>query len=471
MTATSPTPTINDPRASDAAWRATHSGTAGGLRVLDFLLSRLPLRIAEVLVWPLVFMWFIHYNRPRIAVQRALRRMGVRSTLTHAVRAYLAYSSVLVERHALMAGRLRPVLERKGPGIALIEAAVAEDGPLVFLGGHCGALEFGSVALEELGRAVRPVAVADPGADALLSGVGDPATGIGGSSSTIVADGTVKSGLRMLKALRAGEILCFKADRVLPGTAHEAVHAPFFGEPVAFPRGPVRIAITAKARAIVVSVFRVGVARYRVVADPLDLSSRDPDAITAEYAALLERQIREQPHQWFNFYPYWASDVDVVAAAPEIVPLSARAAEHALWGAVAASTALAGLDVVLGDSLMWAVTSGTVVERIVAGVGAVSWGMLAGSVAGVVGIVAGAEKSPAGRRNLRAHAQAIVAPLLAVAGPLALSAGVLATGAARGGLAAAVAVAWGVIFATVGPRARLPAVAALGATLIAALAL
>ncbi|GEM_PF-2102362 len=469
MTVTSPDPTINDSGAPRATWRATPSGTPLGLRVLDSLLRFLPLRVAEVLVWPLVLMWFIHFNHPRIAVQRAMQRMGRRPTLWYALRAYFAYSAVLVERWHLMSGRLRPTLDREGStGIEIIEQAVAGDGALVFLGGHCGALEFGSVALEELGRPVRPVAVADPGAGALLSGVGDPAKGIGGQSSTIVADGTVRSGLKMLKALRAGEILCFKADRVLPGTDDETVEVPFFGERVPVPRGPVRIALTARATAVVVSVFRVGVARYRVVADPLDLDGRDPDEVTARFVALLEEQIANQPHQWFNFYPYWSSDAAVVAEHPEEVPLSARAAEHALWGAVAASTALLGLDAVLGDSLLWALPAGALAERVVAGLGAVSWGMAAGVIAGGTGILVGGEKSLHGRRNLRAHAAAWAAPLVAVAGPLLLGAGLLQAATAQGWAAAAVAAAWGLAVGALGPSQRIVALAAVTTGWIAA---
>lgn len=462
MTATASDPSTDDTAAP--AWRATPSGTARGLSILNFLLARVPVRVAFVLVWPLVLMWFIHYNRPRIAVQRAMRRMGKRFTLTSALRAYFEYAFTLVERFYLMAGRLRPsVAQDTGGGVQAIEAAVAEDGPLIFLGGHCGALEFGSVALESLGRPVRPVGVADPGAGALLQGVGDPSRGIGGSLSTIVADGTVRSGLKMLKALRAGEILCFKADRVLPGSEDQSVSVPFFGEAVSFPRGPLRIALTARARVMVVSVFRQGTGRYRIVADPLDLSSRDADALTADFAALLEQQVRGQAHQWFNFYPYWPSDVAATDAHPEIVPLTARAAEHSLWAAVAASTSLLGLDRHLGDSLIWGLT-GEGAARLVGGVGAISWGLVAGIAVAVGGIVAGAEKTPDAARNVRAHAVGILAPGMAVAGPALLGSGLLASGAGSGTLAVFLAWAWGAAVGAVGPRYRRPMLAAIFAT-------
>ena len=473
MTATGTEPLADPGVASRVGWRATPSGSEGGMRVLDFLLRRLPIRVAYVLVLPLVLMWFIHYNRPRVAVRRAMRRMGHRFTLLPALRAYLEYAFVLVERYYLRVGRLRPTMDqRDGRGLALIEEQVRVDGPLVFLGGHCGALEFGAAALEGLGRPVRAVAVRDPGAGALQSGIGDPADRLTGDRATIVADRSIGSGLKMLKALRAGEVLCFKADRVLPGAEDEAVLAPLFGEAAAFPPGPVKIALTARARAVVVSVFRVGIARYRVDADILDLSSRDPEAITAAYAASLERHVRCNPHHWFNFYPYWASDESEVEAHPEVVPLGARAAEHALWGGLAGSTALVLLDRVVGASLLWGAPVGAaLVDRVVSGVGAVSWGIVAGILAAAVGIALGAQKQPDGRRNGRAYVQALLAPAIAVAGPMALGGGLVAAGVASGTpVALGAAAVWGAIIGVVGPRARLPALALVACFWVAGIA-
>ena len=420
------------------------------------MLRWLPLRAAYVLVLPLVLMWFIHYNHPRISVQRALARMGKRHTLVHAFRAYVAYAFTLVERWYMHAGRLKPSMQEadSGRGFRLIEEEVAEPGPLVFLGGHCGALEFGASALETLSRPVRGVAVRDPGAGALLSGVGDPADRVG-LGSTIVADGSVASGLRMLKALRRGEVLCFKADRVLPGAADASVAVDFFGEQVRFPGGPVKVALTARARVVVVSVFRSGPERYRVVADRLDLSGRNVEEITRRFAAALESQVREQPHQWFNFYPYWPSDSEAMRSQPEVVPLSARAAEHALWGAVATSVALGLLDSVLGGGLIWAPPADGGGGAWVLRMGMISWGLVAGIGAGGAGIVLGAEKQRDGSRNKLAHAQAAVAPLFAAVGPALLGGGLLQSGDAPGALSAlAAAVAAGWLGATLGPRFR-----------------
>jgi hypothetical protein len=276
----------------------------------------------------------------------------------------------------------------------------------------------------------------------------------------------------MLKALRSGEVLCFKADRVLPGS-DDGVPVQFFGEDVLFPPGPAAIALTARARAVVVSVFRVGPARYRVEADRLDLTGGDAKSITAAYAAMLEKHLRGRSHQWFNFFPYWPADAPASAAQPEIVPLAARAAEHALWGGVASSTGLLLLDRLLGASLVWGAVDGAgLVARAVAGVGSVSWGVVAGIAASVLGIVLGAEKQPDGRRNARAHVQAILAPTLGIGGLLMLAAPLISSGVASSTLtAAAVTWVWALGIATVGPRARKAAFAAVALTCLAALGL
>ncbi len=379
---------------SSTAWRAASSGPRWGLRFLDRAFARLPLRGAYLLVIGLSPMWFLHYNRPRYGVVRAMRWIGVRRPYWGALGAYAAYTLSLVDRYYIQAGRLTPTLAPGGR--EALDAAVKQEGPLVFLGSHCGSLELAVPALEELGRPVRAVAVPDPSAQQLLDGVGDAARDVGGARSTIVADGTPAAGIRMLKALKAGDVLAFKADRFLPGSElSQRVRVRIFGDEAWLPRGPAEVVRLGGARAWAISVFRVGPGRFRLLADEVDTTSGDAAEITAGYAAALERHVASQPDQWFNFFPYWIEDVAELAHHPETVPPPMRAAFPGLRGAVAA---------VVVAALLGLAGPGT----------ALTAGVAAGLLAGVLGATLGATVDVARRRNDVARATAAFAPALAV---------------------------------------------------------
>ncbi len=309
----------SSPAANLAGWRLTGSGPSWGLDILRGLFRFVPLRVGYILTWPLLVYWFLHFNRPRAAVVAGMRRMGTASPHLAAWKAYVSFAYALVERAYVAAGRLEPtVVHPGGRESHAVTVALADPSPVVLLGSHCGVWEMSRMDSSELGRTVRAVAVSDGGAATLLADVGDASASVGGIES-IVADGSMAAGLKMIKAVRAGEVLCLKVDRPLPGTKEDGtVVVDFFGAPARFPKGPADLVTISKARAVALHVFRTGVASYEVMAEPLEAG--DAASLTQSFAGSLERHLRARPDQWFNFYPFWEGDAEAVARLPETVP-------------------------------------------------------------------------------------------------------------------------------------------------------
>ena len=347
-----------------AGWRSAGFGPGWGLGFLETMFALLPLRLAYLLVVGLAPIYFMHHNRPRHSVVRAMRRMGLGLPWWRALGAYVQYTLTLVDRHYATAGRLHPRLDRRGGGEVYerLDRKLADGRPLVFLGHHCGALEMAVSALETQGRAVRAVAVQDPPSSRLLEIVGDSARSVGGARRAIVADGTMAAGLKMITALRSGDVLAFKADRALPGAA--ATHTiSFFGDRVDLPRGPEEIARLARADVEVLSVFRTGAGRYRVLADPLPIRATSQEMVQ-DFGRIFAQHLREQPNQWFNFFPWWRADRRELASLPSTVPPALRASAAALPGS------LAGLLVAAGVLLLGAApVRGALIESLLWGVG------------------------------------------------------------------------------------------------------
>ena len=117
--------------------------------------------------------------------------------------------------------------------------------------------------------------------------------------------------LRILEALRKGEVVAIEADR--PVDEHWA-WADFLGTPAPFPTGPYAIAAAAKVPVVATFAFAEGPGRYRFTAEPpreivLPRPGRD-DALrehAAWFAAHLETHARRYPYQWYNFYDFWTA--------------------------------------------------------------------------------------------------------------------------------------------------------------------
>jgi predicted LPLAT superfamily acyltransferase len=308
-----------------AGWRLTASGPGWGLGILRSLFRFVPMRVGYVLTWPMVVYWFLHFNRPRAAVVAAMERMGADRPMAAARKAYFTFACTLVERAYVAAGRIEPdVVHPGGRESHPVTLALQDPSPLMLLGSHCGVWEMSRMDSSTLGRTVRAVALPDPGTESLLADVGDAALSVGGVES-IVADGSMAAGLKMLKAVRAGEVLCLKADRPLPDSKPDAnLDVDFFGARATFPAGPANLIKVSKARAVALFVFRTGPAQYEVVGEQLALDGLDAAGITQAYATSMEQHLRTRPDQWFNFYPFWAEDRAKVASLPETVPPGMR---------------------------------------------------------------------------------------------------------------------------------------------------
>lgn len=322
--------------------------------LMAWLLRHLPLLGARVLAVPVVWAWFQHWNHPRICVTRAMQRLGAARPYWAAWRVFRAYAEHLLERHYLFAGRAEARLEPDAAGRAALDDAIASDQPTVLFGSHAGALELAGLLLGPTGRSIVAVTARDSGAGRLLRLVGDPAVGLG-SMKTVVADGTARSGLAMLTAVRSGRLLGIKADRPLPGTpAAQTVVVPLLGEDAALPLGPAKLARAVGARVIAVSVVRTGALQYRILSAELPQRGAPEDLVRA-YAQAVSEHAARYPDQWFNFHPLWRSDRGALAGVPLTIPMGLRAlgralARASLWaltlgGALAAGLALSGAPV------------------------------------------------------------------------------------------------------------------------------
>lgn len=114
-------------------------------------------------------------------------------------------------------------------------------------------------------------------------------------------------GLRLLKALRLGDLVAVQGDR--PRTTGRTCRVELFGRGVEVPVGPAALARAAGVALMPVFVFRLGRQRSQVVCRPPIRVDRAGEAGIHEamrrIAAEVEWAIRQRPHQWFCFRELW----------------------------------------------------------------------------------------------------------------------------------------------------------------------
>jgi len=123
---------------------------------------------------------------------------------------------------------------------------------------------------------------------------------------------TLETALRIRSALAANRVVTTLIDRPL---GRDRIDVMFFGRPTAFLRSPAMIGYLSGAPLLPAFMIRqadgrfigrFGEAIFVDTSKPTDESVRDA---TQAFAAQLERQICAHPHLWYQFYPYWQSQV------------------------------------------------------------------------------------------------------------------------------------------------------------------
>ena len=98
----------------------------------------------------------------------------------------------------------------------------------------------------------------------------------------------------------------------------------FLGEPAAFSDGPFRLAALLRRPVVFMTALYAGGNRYDIRFAPVaDFSEtvrgQRQDAVRdalACYVRLLEAHCREMPHNWFNFFDFWAPPAQASIPSP-----------------------------------------------------------------------------------------------------------------------------------------------------------
>lgn len=190
-------------------------------------------------------------------------------------------------------------------GFDRILAGRAKGKGVLLLTAHLGNWEVGGLMLAEVRQPIHVVLVPDifPGVERARRRLHERA-----GVTEIPIDNSAGPTLAVLRALEQNAIVAMQGDRDFNNTG---IAVPFFGRPAYFPRGPFRVAMATGAAVLPAFIRRVPDGRYRaILEEPLEIArGGDRDAAlrtnVSRYVAILERYVRENPEQWYCFYPFW----------------------------------------------------------------------------------------------------------------------------------------------------------------------
>lgn len=275
-------------------------------------LGRWPFRIC---VYPVVFVHWLLNGTARRASRQYLARLhehlGVpprRPGAWQSLRHFAVFAETLLDK-ILALGQRYPVdkvtMERQG---VLARVKAGEGGLLVTA--HLGCLELCQVMADQVPgfrltalvhtahaeRFNRLIRRLDAGSRVELLQVTD----LGPADAVKLAERVAR-----------GEFVAIAGDRV-PLRGGRSVKASFLGHEAPLPIGAYVLGAALRCPVFTMACTHVGDGyrvRFEAFAERIELPRGSRDEALARYAAQfagwMERQVRDSPYDWFNFYPFW----------------------------------------------------------------------------------------------------------------------------------------------------------------------
>ena len=287
------------------------------LRVMRALATFAGRRATRLILHPIVCVFILDRATREHSARYLDRALGRAATWGDVYRHLFTFAATVLDRVYLLQERFE-LFRFEASGVETILDPFARGEGVLAFGAHLGSFE----ALRMIGH--------DKGLRVAMIMYEDNARLINETLAVLapraelrtIALGRVDAMLAIRQWLEEGGVAGLLADRSLPGNAQrsKAIAIEFLGAPALFPDGPFRLAAMLRRKVVFMAgLYRGGRdydLRFVELADFSTLrgagatagAERDAAILAAmqRYVATLEALCREAPHNWFNFYDFWA---------------------------------------------------------------------------------------------------------------------------------------------------------------------
>lgn len=285
-----------------SSWTGKSRGSLLGYQIVVFSLKALGLKATYVLLRFISFYYFLFAGAPKKHITAFYKqRMGFtpKMALKACRQNFNLLAQSLLDKVALSVGLADKISYSQVGENGLIELAKSGKGGIL-LSAHVGNWAIAGNLLKGLDVKVNVLLVEneDENLKAFLKSQHKTP-----QFKTIVIHENLSHLVDIYKALKAGEFVCINADRFLPG--NKTFKMNFLNGQAHFPEGVFTLISKLRAQYAVVFAVKESTFKYHFTSTRPKANS-DPQLIAQEYVDELEKVIRKNPEQWFNYYDFYS---------------------------------------------------------------------------------------------------------------------------------------------------------------------
>jgi KDO2-lipid IV(A) lauroyltransferase len=245
----------------------------------------------------------------RRGIAENFRRAGIASdgdAERLARRVFFEYGQATIDVWRLRSDAFTPTITTFDADARVLASSRRGGHGFLLVTGHVGNWEMGAVTLRRHGLV--PAVVGQPELDPIVQDMRQELRGRLGVESIDIGT-SMATAFKVRNAIDRGRAVALLVDRAYP---EDQVLVPFFGRATPFLRSPALLARFCHCDVLPGFFLRNSDGSYRNVwgeplrPDPSLSAEEDALRILSRVASDLERVVRANPTQWFNFYRYWS---------------------------------------------------------------------------------------------------------------------------------------------------------------------
>lgn len=295
----------------EAKWEGRSKGTKAGYKIFIWLLKTGGLSAAYKLL-PFVTSYYRYFTPKAIKPLRYLyqNRLGYNKREANSlIRKNLnTFGQTILDRIAILSG-IPTNLSKTQPGLEYIENIVKAGKGGIILSAHLGNWDMAGHFLQNTSEILSTtrlnVVMYDNEAEQLKDFLAQ--FNKKRAFNTILIKEDLSHIYEISAALNRNELICLHGDRYRPG--NRTIKHPFLGVDADFPAGPFILASKLKAPVCFVFAVKETNFQYRFVSYPDTVyegrGMAGANKMLAEYVSVLEKELKEYPSNWFNYYDFW----------------------------------------------------------------------------------------------------------------------------------------------------------------------
>ena len=290
-----------------SAWQGKSKGTPLGCRIFVWILKTFGVSPAYFLLrFVVLYYFFFSFKASRQIYQLYRHKLGY-SRLSSTIKVYKNYFLLgqgIIDKVVMMSGIKNNFnFDFDGEENLRKIAAMKQGG--ILLSAHIGNWDVAGHLFKRLETPINIVLY--DGEDEQIKEYLEGVTGKR-AVNIIVIKKDLSHIYAISDAFSKNELVCMHADRFIEG--NKTMTANFLGEPARFPIGPFQLALTFKVPVSFVFAVKESKLHYHFFASEIkDYSTLAKKELIPQmlmdYAAAMEKKVKQYPEQWFNYYNFW----------------------------------------------------------------------------------------------------------------------------------------------------------------------